>query len=88
VCRCSIIQIAAVSIDPYKRAVITTATGAQFEVNNGGIYPVQASSTERRLLQVRRQQRPACLGGRRAPSAACEDTHRLRGCRLWKQPSF
>jgi hypothetical protein len=88
VCRRSVvIQIAAVSIDPNKRATITTATGAQFEVNDVGMYPVQVSPTGRRLLQVRCQQRPpACPLPQRPPEwelagpASC-----LRGWRLpWK----
>jgi hypothetical protein len=33
-------------------AVITTAAGAQFEVNDDGIHPVLLSASGRRLLQV------------------------------------
>jgi hypothetical protein len=63
-----------------KRARVTAVGGAEFEVNDGGIFPVQVSPTAgRRLLQqvqVRRPRRPACplqrLGsrGRRVPLPA------------------
>jgi hypothetical protein len=50
-----LIQVAAVTIDDNnKRASITAVGGAEFEVNDGGIFPVQVSPTSgRRLLQVR-----------------------------------
>jgi hypothetical protein len=74
-----LIQVAAVAIDDdNKRAIITAVGGAEFEVNDDGVHPVQVSSSGRRLLQVRCQQRPAApcrsarvpIGGRRVPLAA------------------
>jgi hypothetical protein len=60
-----LIQVAAMTIDAgNKRASITSVGGAEFEVNDGGIFPVQVSlKGGRRLLQqrVRRPQRPARL---------------------------